>query len=221
MRPSFDTFAAPKVNQDKAFEAGSKALGGSNSDVVANRSAIRMANMSAAEALKAELANLKPLKPKSSSSKAPSQTTMAPPPGLTAPDAQPSSAPEPTASADEGGIPGLDVMIEEPAASESHPEPEPEPESSTPSKPNSAQPVVSEPIPAAVNSTANSPSVAGVKRKLDEIETFASGVTTPLDEEESQDTAPAKKRVVHADGTVETEDTVKSAIPVIRSCSLH
>lgn len=36
-------------------------LGGSNHDVVANRKAIRMANMSAAEALKAEMAGLKTL----------------------------------------------------------------------------------------------------------------------------------------------------------------
>lgn len=40
-----------------------QALAGSNRDVVANRRAIRMANMSAAEVLKAELAGLQPVKP--------------------------------------------------------------------------------------------------------------------------------------------------------------
>jgi 5'-3' exoribonuclease 2 len=42
--------------------AAAKALGGSNHDIVANRGAIRMANMSAAEALKAEMAALQPVK---------------------------------------------------------------------------------------------------------------------------------------------------------------
>jgi len=41
-----------------------QALAGSNRDVVANRRAIRLANMSAAEVLKAELAGLSPVKPK-------------------------------------------------------------------------------------------------------------------------------------------------------------
>jgi 5'-3' exoribonuclease 2 len=42
-------------------------LSGSNRDVVANRAAIRLANMSAAEVLKAELAGLVPVKPSASS----------------------------------------------------------------------------------------------------------------------------------------------------------
>lgn len=59
-RPNFDI--VPKANvDDKSSEGNSDlkqgiaALGGSNSDVVKNRRAIRMANMSAAQALKAEL----------------------------------------------------------------------------------------------------------------------------------------------------------------------
>lgn len=47
------------ANAPKAIQA----WGGSNRDVVANRRAIRMANMSAAEVLKAELAGLSPVKP--------------------------------------------------------------------------------------------------------------------------------------------------------------
>ncbi|KAI0284979.1 XRN 5'-3' exonuclease N-terminus-domain-containing protein [Russula aff. rugulosa BPL654] len=43
--------------------AAAWALGGSNRDVVANRAAIRMANLSAAETLKAELASLMPVNP--------------------------------------------------------------------------------------------------------------------------------------------------------------
>jgi 5'-3' exoribonuclease 2 len=45
--------------------AAAWALGGSNRDVVANRAAIRMANLSAAETLKAELASLMPVKSRS------------------------------------------------------------------------------------------------------------------------------------------------------------
>jgi 5'-3' exoribonuclease 2 len=44
-----------------------QALAGSNRDVVANRRAIRMANMSAAEVLRAELSGLQPVKPSASS----------------------------------------------------------------------------------------------------------------------------------------------------------
>lgn len=47
--------------------AATQALAGSNRDVVANRAAIRLANMSAAEVLKAELAGLVPVKPSASS----------------------------------------------------------------------------------------------------------------------------------------------------------
>ncbi|CCM03396.1 uncharacterized protein FIBRA_05526 [Fibroporia radiculosa] len=47
--------------------AAAQALAGSNRDVVANRRAIRMANMSAAEMLKAEMAGLVPVKPSASS----------------------------------------------------------------------------------------------------------------------------------------------------------
>lgn len=47
--------------------AAAQALAGSNRDVVANRAAIRLANMSAAEVLKAELAGLVPVKSSASS----------------------------------------------------------------------------------------------------------------------------------------------------------
>jgi 5'-3' exoribonuclease 2 len=205
MRPSFDTFAAPtpvnplpsqKAVQEKAFETGSKALGGSNSDIVANRSAIRMANMTAAEALKAELASLKPLKPKANASK-PAPTTMAPPPPLTTAS---------TAIADDGGIPGLEVIEEPVASGPTDPEPPLTPTTDTINSPD-----LSASASVAVDSSATSPSSIGVKRKLDEIDNSSlSGVVTPLDEEEdSQETAPVKTRIVHADGTVESEDTVR------------
>ncbi|OBZ76894.1 5'-3' exoribonuclease 2 [Grifola frondosa] len=52
-----------------------QALAGSNRDVVANRRAIRMANMSAAEVLKAQLAGLTPVKPASPSKSTPAVFT--------------------------------------------------------------------------------------------------------------------------------------------------
>lgn len=53
--------AAQETKNDDA--AVTSALAGSNRDVVANRAAIRMANMNAAEMLKAEMAGLMPVKP--------------------------------------------------------------------------------------------------------------------------------------------------------------
>lgn len=59
-RPSIDPFLPGGPVRASPSE-GMKALGGSNADVVNNRAAIRMANMSAAESLKAELAAKIPL----------------------------------------------------------------------------------------------------------------------------------------------------------------
>jgi 5'-3' exoribonuclease 2 len=56
-----------------------QALAGSNRDVVANRRAIRMANMSAAEMLKAELSGVSPVKPDPLPPKPPPPTTAATP----------------------------------------------------------------------------------------------------------------------------------------------
>ncbi|KAN0097273.1 XRN 5'-3' exonuclease N-terminus domain containing protein [Tylopilus felleus] len=59
---------APPTSQSVTnVPAATQALAGSNRDVVANRAAIRLANMSAAEVLKAELAGLVPVKPSASS----------------------------------------------------------------------------------------------------------------------------------------------------------
>ncbi|KAJ3806920.1 exoribonuclease 2 [Lentinula aff. lateritia] len=58
--------AKPNAESIQNIPAATQALAGSNHDVVANRRAIRMANMSAAEVLKAELAGLVPVKPTAS-----------------------------------------------------------------------------------------------------------------------------------------------------------
>ncbi|KAH8106273.1 exoribonuclease 2 [Cristinia sonorae] len=64
-----------------------QALAGSNRDVVKNRRAIRMANMSAAEMLKAERAGLTPLKPSKSTEAEDPLPEAAPPPVLNTPTA--------------------------------------------------------------------------------------------------------------------------------------
>jgi 5'-3' exoribonuclease 2 len=55
--------AAPTAQSIQNTPIAAEALAGSNRDVVANRRAIRMANMSAAEVLKAEMSGLSPVKP--------------------------------------------------------------------------------------------------------------------------------------------------------------
>lgn len=54
--------AAPTPESLRMVSIAAQALAGSNRDVVANRRAIRMANMTAAEVLKAELSGARPLK---------------------------------------------------------------------------------------------------------------------------------------------------------------
>lgn len=58
-RPTFDPYGS--TDPPSLPSPGVKALGGSNADVVNNRAAIRMANISAAESLKADLAAKIPL----------------------------------------------------------------------------------------------------------------------------------------------------------------
>jgi len=84
-RPTYDFAAsadsiglgAKPTSESRAnLDTASQALAGSNRDVVANRRAIRLANMSAAEVLKAELAGLTPVKPSNSPSKTASLPTV-------------------------------------------------------------------------------------------------------------------------------------------------
>lgn len=77
-----------------------QALAGSNRDVVANRRAIRMANMSAAEVLKAELAGLQPVKPSANS------FTSPPTPAIPTQPTSNGDAPVPMEE-DDGDVPGL------------------------------------------------------------------------------------------------------------------
>ncbi|ESK93704.1 5 -3 exoribonuclease 2 [Moniliophthora roreri MCA 2997] len=83
---------APATEESiKHLPSAQQALAGSNHDVVANRRAIRMANMSAAEVLKAELAGLMPVK---------KSATITKKPDLSLPAKPESSLPLPAASLD-------------------------------------------------------------------------------------------------------------------------
>jgi 5'-3' exoribonuclease 2 len=170
--------------------AAAWALGGSNHDVVANRAAIRMANLSAAETLKAELASLVPVK----SRVHPPKPIVAPPP----PPAAPVDFSVGPATADEADIkvPGLGMSDPETLLASAH-----------------ADDTNVDAVEMSSASTATEvPPAAGVKRPFEAI------VDTPIDEDfvggddVDGETASAQRSLtykVNADGTVEQEDAVR------------
>lgn len=178
-----------------------QALAGSNRDVVANRRAIRMANMSAAEMLKAELSGVTPVKP-----------DPLPPKPL-----PPTTAATPTSNGDvmrmeEDEVPGLGnhnltphisldppitqtMKSETPADCDMDAEGDPDPD------------VVAGSSDAGIVSRDISPSH---KRHFEE---GPGSKEVPEDvvviEEEDDDAPPSLVLKVNADGTVEQQDTVK------------
>lgn len=194
-RPNFASNAdsiglgAP-VTAQSAQEAPTavQALAGSNHDVVANRRAIRLANMSAAEVLKAELGALTPVKPAASS---PQKTTTEAKSPVQSLSASGSSASLMSIDDDQMDIPGLgknrniDLTVPEVETNE-----------------NSRQTEEDTSFPHTKDSSTDADTfLAGVKRKLE-------------DDEEDEDTvsdeeAPSFALKVNADGSVEQEDTIK------------
>ena len=170
--------------------AAAWALGGSNRDVVANRAAIRMANLSAAETLKAELASLVPVK----SRVQPHKPIAAPPPPPAAP-VDFSVGPATAVDADMN-VPGLRISDPETLLANAH-----------------ADDTSVDGVEMSSASTATEvPPVAGVKRAFDAL------ADTPVDEDyvggddADAETAFAQTSLaykVNADGTVEQEDTVR------------
>ena len=162
-----------------------QALAGSNRDVVANRRAIRMANMSAAEMLKAEMAGLTPLKP----------TTKSPPATATE-TATPASVP--SGQPDEFAPPGLEAPPpgEPPAESSQEETPATETDGNDVAMKDQAEAFLH-----------------GVKRKIDEVEGEEADEGLGSEEDESPPGAePTYELTVHGDGTVEQKDTVKCVI---------
>jgi len=196
-RPSFDFTAnadsigfgaKPTAQSVQNAPAAAQALGGSNRDVVANRAAIRMANLSAAEMLKAELAGAKPVKP---------DLSLPPKPAFNADVAIAS----PAATDDEfPGFGGHDIATDIKASEDDDMEGddadadgEPDPDS----------------LPIANGNDVDT-FLAGVKRKIDEVEEEADNSLGSDEEDAPEDVALESKALkVNADGTVDQEDTIK------------
>lgn len=195
-----------------------QALAGSNRDVVANRRAIRMANMSAAEMLKAELAGLQPLKPKSSTKSTHSTPTAAKPNaanGTTAtyvPAAVSASLPaKPDTKPDEEDVPGLGALTSpvfdvDPATI---------PTSEILAQGDDMDADVAPDLSIQPDDLAmlvdDEDRPRGVKRSLDEAEAQAEPEDLAEDDE-GEDEATVSTSLamkVNADGTVEQEDVVK------------
>lgn len=204
-----DSIGLGGVKDDSAVRNASQAaqaLAGSNHDVVANRHAIRLANMSAAEVLKAELAGLVPVK------KSANSFSSTPTPAIAKEDPKPADGTPPPAveaqmEEDRPDVPGLGGSVSTDALAQKIPletEDTPMPDVSTPTPKVEVQ-----------------ESPRGVKRKPDDVAeedaTIDEDEPVVLDPEEDDDDAPsdvdkdADKYAlkVNADGTVDQEDTVK------------
>ncbi|THH33760.1 hypothetical protein EUX98_g365 [Antrodiella citrinella] len=175
----------PKTSETAQLApAAALALAGSNRDVVANRRAIRMANMSAAEMLKAELSGLVPLKPSKTS-----ETSQVLP------------AAQDSAMTDDFVAPGLDV-----ASLTSNP-------SNDALAPLPDDVTVIDKSPAnglASKENAADAFLHGVKRKIDEVDEDAveEGLGSDADDA-PPDAEPTYTLKVNIDGSVDQDDTVK------------
>ena len=175
--------------------AAAWALGGSNRDVVANRAAIRMANLSAAETLKAELASLMPVKSRAQ----PQKPISAPPPPPAAP-VEPSAVPAIATAADmDIEVPGFGTGNPEALLANAQADADAmsvnETETSAPAETETA-------------------TVAGVKRPFEAIADTPTGEDSVGEndveaEAETESTTRALDYKVNADGTVEQPDTVR------------
>ncbi|KAJ7047660.1 exoribonuclease 2, partial [Mycena alexandri] len=225
-RPSFAAnadsmgFGAPATAQSSQnAPIAAQALAGSNRDVVANRRAIRMANMSAAEMLKAELSGAVPVKPNLSlpakpATTAPGADTFIPPPDVPLPDS--SSLSNGTLPDDEESVPGFGnhhtstSTVSDPPEDQNDAampvEPIPETEAPADGDADADEPMNGE--SAMMNSDDDS-TIAGVKRKLDDIDDTGDETLGLGDEEDEAPPDISMRLKVNADGTVDQEDTVQ------------
>ncbi|QRW15998.1 5'-3' exoribonuclease [Rhizoctonia solani] len=183
-RPTFDVFTGSSLPNNPTF-------GGSNSEVVANRAALRLANLSAADAMRAELAGATPLKPSSRATPVSKLTISAPVEQVPTPEQAADSKPEPEA----------------PVAASEGPEETGEPDESVNPQPMDTDIVdgaVEALITSAVDRAVEPEGPRGIKRSVEEIE--KDETDTPAEDEE-----PTVKKAlkVNPDGTVEQEDTIK------------
>ncbi|KAH0587221.1 hypothetical protein H2248_006029 [Termitomyces sp. 'cryptogamus'] len=205
--------AAPTTQSVQNVPTAAQALAGSNRDVVANRRAIRMANLSAAEVLKAELSGLVPVK--SLPAKPPSPTKPVVP--IATLEAAPMSCSPIIASID-SVTPHVDEDEEVPGFGNHRSVVPPEPVSK-----NDAIIVDSKDVDVdrksdantSFNTSGDSDHVAGVKRKFEEgpavPDESVDDIITVEEEDDAPSDAPSGVPAlkVNPDGTVEQEDTVK------------
>ncbi|THH12914.1 hypothetical protein EW146_g7247 [Bondarzewia mesenterica] len=202
--PVANDFAAKADSVGLGVHGGrtaAQALAGSNSDVVANRAAIRMANLSAAEMLKAEMASAMPVK----RSAPPSKPAPIVPPPLAISETLAST------NASDVDVPGLGSG----ALEDSHSSAEP----MTPTKPAEDADADGEAdifmasiasVDVAASMKLSETHVVGSKRSFDEAAEDL--VDDSLGDEDEDEEAPVNKSLafkVNADGTVEQEDTVR------------
>ncbi|KAG6868464.1 hypothetical protein C0993_002439 [Termitomyces sp. T159_Od127] len=191
-----------------------QALAGSNRDVVANRRAIRMANLSAAEVLKAELSGLVPVK--SLPAKPPSPTKPVVP--VATLEAAPMSS-SPIISGINSVISHVDEDEEVPGFGNHRNVVPPEPVSKhdaiiVDSKADVDLDGESD-VKDLINTNGGSDHVAGVKRKFEEgpaaPDESADDIVAIEEEDDASPDAPSgiPALKVNPDGTVEQEDTVK------------
>ncbi|KAG5637629.1 hypothetical protein H0H81_003910 [Sphagnurus paluster] len=221
-RPSYDFAAnadsiglgvAPTAQSVQNIPTAAQALAGSNRDVVANRRAIRMANMSAAEVLKAEMSGLMPVK--SLPAKPPSPVKPVAPPTVTL-EAAPMSispvpvgfrAPAPPAHEDDDEVPGLgnhrnsSISVLPPPPSETNSQ-------SMITDPNDADAGGDLDSDVLMGGDGDNKISVGSKRKLEEGTDDADDVVT-VEEDDDVPDASGLALKVRPDGTVEQEDTVK------------
>ena len=208
--------ATPTVQSIQNASTAAEALAGSNRDVVANRRAIRMANMSAAEVLKAEMSGLTPVKPDRSLPIKPPPTASVAVSSPATLEASPMSTSPPIRNFVPGNIeddsddvpgfgnhrngfaPPVDVsMNAAPTENDADADGEPDPDA----------------LQINGGITGEVEPVAGMKRKFDEGPAIddADEVTVEDDEDVPVDAPLAMK--VNPDGTVEQEDTVQLVRP--------
>lgn len=224
-RPAFDSFeaqanalglGAPSASTESDNPAAIKAaVSGSNHDWVANRRAIRMANMSAAEMLKAEMAGLTPVNADSKKNVplGPSSTSASETLPILPETPVESSKLDIETAASEEIPPGLTSQMDQAVKPEVPPV---ESDHTAPILTDEDEDAVGELDPDALMSEQPLPDpdaadqfLQGVKRKIDAVESDHDEVLEPDDEDAPPDAPIATARKVNADGTVDQEDTIK------------
>lgn len=189
-RPSFDVFTGASLPSNPTFA-------GSNSDVVANRAALRLANLSAADAMRAELAGAAPLKPTSRATLSGTKPAASDPPEP-APSETTSSEAMDTKPDNEVSAPALETPEATNEPSETSQDINPDPAAT-----DAIDRAVDDIITSAVSEGGvQDGQPRGVKRSAEEME--KEGAESAEDQE-----TPKPVLKVNPDGTVEQEDTVK------------